>query len=143
MKYLGFAIALAGFILLAYLFLDLQKKLATTPVQLKGAAGSYLAALDEAKNGQKEVLLIFTAEWCCPCQQMKHEIYPSPQVSAVAPKYVWYFADIHQSSNRSLVEHFGIHAVPTLIIVDPMGREKTRLMGGRSAESLAGWLARN
>lgn len=141
MKFLIVLLILGTFGIFGWMAWDLQKQVATTPVELKGAPADYAAALQRARSENKPVLLIFTATWCGPCQMMKQQVYPSAPVKAVAGRYVWHYVDIDRPDNRVLSRHFGASAVPTLVIVDPMGRKKSRIVGGRSPEDFARWLA--
>jgi thiol:disulfide interchange protein len=143
MKHLITLIMLGGFVTFGWLVWDLQKKVATTPVEIKGAPAAYRMALGRARSENKPVLLIFTASWCGPCQMMKDQVYPSAPVRAEAGRYIWHFVDVDQPANEALIKHFGTSGIPALVIVDPMGRKKSRIVGGRSPQSLAKWLSDN
>ena len=42
-----------------------------------------------AKKENKPLIVIFSASWCPPCQQMKKEVYPSKTVTPYHDSFVW------------------------------------------------------
>jgi thiol:disulfide interchange protein len=143
MKYIGLVFMIAAFVILGILAWDLNEQVKTTPVVIANAPASYEEAIEQARAENKPVLLIFTASWCGPCQQMKKSVYPSAPVQAVANRLIWLTVDVDLPANQSLTQKHGISGIPALVIIDANGRSKSKISGGRSPADLARWLADN
>ena len=76
------------------------------------------------KTKEKHVL-IFSAQWCSPCRQMKSNVLSDSKVKQRLSEYdsVQYL-DIDESNGRQLSAAYRVSAVPTVIIVNEEGRPK-------------------
>ncbi len=81
------------------------------------------AAFNEAVRTQRPLLIHFYGEQCGPCIQMEREVFSVPQVTQfLTSKYVAVKVEAQTSGSvRSgqLVQRFGVHALPTDIVLDP------------------------
>jgi thiol:disulfide interchange protein len=99
---------------------------------------SYQAALAEARETGRPVLVSFGATWCPWCRFMKHDVWPKPAVQrAVSTAFVPLEIDIDQDPITA--SRYGIEAVPTLLVVDPSGTELRR-SGFLDADDLVDFL---
>jgi thioredoxin-related protein len=100
----------------------------------------YAAALVKAKAEKKLVLLDFTgSDWCGYCKLLDKEVFPTPTFNDFADKnYVLVTVDFPkqkqlpddlQKQNQALGDKFGVEGFPTLIVVDPTGKELGRQTG--------------
>ena len=108
----------------------------------------YKAALAQAKQQNKLVLLDFTgSDWCPTCQLLEKEVFSTPSfkdfvtknfipVTIDAPVPVIIDSPVHRKlppaliqQNDLLYDQFKIVAPPTLLVVDADGRELGRMEG--------------
>jgi thiol:disulfide interchange protein len=54
-----------------------------------GFVTNYNSALSRSRRDRKPMVLVFSASWCPPCKQMKREVYPSAEVTAIRDDFVW------------------------------------------------------
>jgi thiol-disulfide isomerase/thioredoxin len=97
---------------------------------------SLLLALVTATNPSstgalsQPVLLDFHAHWCAPCRQVR------PAVKELIHKG-FPVKSINIDEAPEVAERYGVHGVPTFIVVDGAGRELDRTSGAQPADSLA------
>ena len=99
----------------------------------------FQAALDEARKLNRPVLVDFSAEWCPPCQMMKHDVWPDAEVGKVATaSFVPVMMDV--DLNREVASRYGISSIPTVMILNPDGKVLQQESGMMSREELLTFL---
>jgi thiol:disulfide interchange protein DsbD len=86
--------------------------------------------LVEARSKNLPVVIDFSAEWCIPCEELDHETFNQPEVVQAAKQVLPLRADLTQSGSeevKALRQKYGIRGVPTIVFIDPDGRERTDL----------------
>tara|TARA_R110000822_G_scaffold4388_1_gene18834 strand:+ start:195 stop:458 length:264 start_codon:yes stop_codon:yes gene_type:complete len=71
--------------------------------------------------------LYFSASWCGPCKTL------GPIIERVK-NYKINVQKIDVDTNNSLVSQYGVRNIPTVVLVDDMEKEMTRIMGVQSVE---------
>jgi thioredoxin-like negative regulator of GroEL len=95
-------------------------------------------ARSTAQAERKMLLIDVMGDWCPPCRVMDETTWRAPDVEAWVAEHA---VAIQIDSADPSVKSFAIKAIPTLMLF----RDDTlldRVVGGRSAEDLLGWLAR-
>jgi len=103
-------------------------------------------AASAAGRGGKLTLMMFTADWCAPCQNFKAKVLHHSAVAARLDRSVRFEkVDLTQWSGdpAATASRYGVRAVPTLILTDEDGREIDRYEGPHDPEWFLRWLDRH
>ncbi|MEX2577627.1 MAG: thioredoxin family protein [Verrucomicrobiales bacterium] len=73
---------------------------------------NFETAREAAEEAGKPLIVIFSASWCAPCQQMKSSVYPSEEVQPYHESFVWAYLDADKEENRPLMAQFGVSGIP-------------------------------
>ncbi len=126
-------IALATVTLIGY---NAMQQAPSAPSATDGPA-AYRQALADAKENGKPIMVMFTAEWCGPCRQMKNNVFPSAPVQAERPKWNWVILDVDQSANQALARDYGVRGIPAFFFLDKNGKHLHSFSGGRPPDQFA------
>jgi thiol:disulfide interchange protein len=101
---------------------------------------------DEAAADGRPVLLMFTADWCGPCQTFKARVLADDRVSSRVKASVR-FQKVDLTSWKgdaaATASHYGVTGVPQLILVNTRGQEIDRYHGPANPDQFARWLERH
>lgn len=81
--------------------------------------------LAAARQGDKPVVLYFTADWCTLCKGLKKNIFSKPEAKAALQEVEAIMVDVDQS--KDLVKKYDVLGPPTIIFFDRKGNEKREL----------------
>jgi thiol:disulfide interchange protein len=103
---------------------------------------SAVAAADR-RLGVKPTLMMFTADWCEPCQQFKRTVWNDDRVLTAAAKSCRFqIVDLSkwEGEPAATATRYGVDAVPTLLMVNSRGQEFARYNGPYDPEQFAQWV---
>jgi thioredoxin-related protein len=106
----------------------------------EGWKTDYTAALAEAAKENKMVLLDFTgSDWCGWCIKLQKDTFSKSEFKKFAQESLVLVeldfprgktqSDELKKQNEELAEKFGVQGFPTLVLLDPQGKEATRNVG--------------
>lgn len=105
--------------------------------------GSLEEALARAKSEEKLVFVDVGAYWCPPCQQLDEEVFVLPEVGeALGDRYVAVHVDAEKGEGPEIVREYRVQAYPTLLVLEPGGVEKGRVVDFLPAPELLAALGR-
>ncbi len=114
-------------------------------LDLVGWRGSYDSAVVEAREADKPLLVVFGADWCGPCEQMKAHVFSDKQVAdTIEAGFVPLRVDLTENGgpNDSLARRYGVSGIPALYVLDAEGTPVSRSVGYLSKADLLAWLDR-
>jgi thiol:disulfide interchange protein DsbD len=82
-------------------------------------------ALALAKKEGRPVIIDFWADWCTACKELDRIAWADPRVRAEASRFVAVKLDGTDESEafQRMTEKYGIVGMPTVVFIDPRGRE--------------------
>lgn len=93
-------------------------------------AGTWLAlndaALAQAQQEAKPVIIDFTADWCLACKELERFTFPHAEVRARAEGFVFLRGDLTKYASpevQSIREQYAIKGLPTIVFLDAAGKE--------------------
>ena len=100
---------------------------AASPIEFQRVKGldGLQAALDEAGQQGKPVMLDFYADWCVECKRMERYTLNDKGVAAALEGVVLLQADVtdNDDADAALLRHFSLLGPPALLFFDPAGEE--------------------
>lgn len=89
------------------------------------------------KKYDKITLLKFSAPWCPACIRLKSETMNKPQVKALLKKVNLQEINIDLVENEKISDHYGVKAIPTVILVNENGEELKRWLDYQPVKTFA------
>jgi len=100
--------------------------------------GGFDDALQQARASSKLVFIDFFTTWCPPCKKLNRETFPDPAVKAELAKMVALKIDAESPVGQPLAQRYKVTGYPTLLVLDPQGREVGRIVGFKEPAVLVG-----
>ncbi|BCU76468.1 thioredoxin family protein [Luteolibacter sp. LG18] len=110
---------------------------------LEGWSTDLEKALATAKKEKKSVLVEFTgSDWCPPCIAMRKNVFSKKDfVDKASKKFVLVELDFPKAEkeiaekNKPLAEKYKIEGFPTVVLLDPQGKEFNRFFASQFPDS--------
>jgi thioredoxin:protein disulfide reductase len=96
-------------------------------------------AITLAKASGRPVIIDFWAEWCTACKELDKTAWADPRVREEASRFLAVKLDGTDGSEafQALAEKYGVVGMPTVVFIDPRGREvPDRVIGAIPAEEM-------
>lgn len=97
----------------------------------------YHSGVTSAKTSGKPLVIVFSAAWCGPCQQMKQSVYPSEPVAPFHDDFIWIYLDVDNPDNSPVVNQHRVTTIPHIALKDSNGKSLKTLRGQMSANEFA------
>jgi len=89
-------------------------------------------ALATAGQDRKPLVICFVADWCSACAEFKRDALASPEVNALAGRFVWVLLDVER--NVSIARASDIRAIPRTDLRDSEGNTWVSITGALPAK---------
>jgi len=88
-------------------------------------------AFEQARTGDRRVLIDWWAEWCTTCEEMEKEAFARPDIRKALGEYVLLRVDVTEldAKEEKLADKYKFFAPPTLIVADGDGKAVGKLEG--------------
>jgi len=88
------------------------------------------AALEQALAAHRPIVIDLYADWCLPCVEMDHVTFRHPDVVHALQSVTTLRLDATREisdEGEELIERYDVYGVPTVLLFDRAGRERTEL----------------
>lgn len=98
-----------------------------------------------AEDADKPMVVLFTAGWCPPCQQLKKNVLTKDEVNdALQAGFVPVQIDLTDQSssnpNLAVAQQYGVQGIPMVVAMTPDGEPIEVYSGRHDVAGFTGWL---
>lgn len=94
-----------------------------------------------AKKENKNILAVFSALWCGPCQATKHGTFETPEFKEVADKVILLYVEQTEKKGEELCKKYNIKSYPTFKILNYKGEVvDIANLPNRDVKSFSNWI---
>jgi len=130
-----------------FLTIILFTNLSLASVSAERAAFNNLSIAEaklSATESNKDIFVIYTADWCVPCQLLDETLLTDDRVTNILNNdFITVLADYDDDRNEEWFSGFGVKRLPTMTVVGDTGFELDRFEGNSNYEEFIKWLRKN
>lgn len=90
-------------------------------------AGSYDAAVKQARQTGRPVAIIFSTTWCGWCRRLEAETLSNSKVKDLQSKFI--FVEVDGDKEKGLVRKYGIEGYPSTVFIDKSEKQLGSIVG--------------
>lgn len=94
-----------------------------------------IAALKEARDSGKPIMVDFYTEWCGWCKKLDSDTYTNPNVQKLAEKFICVKVDADKPPN--IASRYGVSGYPTVIFLNSSGTAVEKIVGYKAPAPFA------
>ncbi len=115
---------------------------AVSEVHVPFRVNDHDAVLADAAETDMPVLIDFYADWCAVCVELDHNVWNQAEVIDAAQAYIPLKLDFTRSvpELEALRKQYGVGGLPTVLILGPDGKERSRFSSFKTPEETVAWL---
>lgn len=99
---------------------------------------SYAEAEKVVQETKKPRVVVFSASWCGPCQEMKKSVYPDSAIQVFHDRFEWVYVDVEE--NEELATKFRVNSIPRIDILSADGKLLGQQVGGGTVNEFSSFL---
>lgn len=112
--------------------------------QNKETQGQWSYSFSDHKNYTLS-LVDFWADWCVACKEMEKDYFSKNRFGELKEKFNFGLikidlSDFENETANEIADKYGVHGLPTLLLIDRSGEAKATILGYENAEKLDGEL---
>lgn len=97
-------------------------------------------AIEQAKKGNKPLLIVFSAQWCPACNMLDENVWQSKKFQDQSKNVVKLVLDVDSDISWDLKERFKVGGYPTTVLTTSTLNEIGRFVGYRNEAAVSNWL---
>lgn len=99
---------------------------------------TYEEGMVAAGINKKPAIIEFYADWCPPCVAMEQRTFPDPGVVLEMKDFIAIKVDTQERID--IERKYGVEYYPTVILLNPEGKEVSRYIGYLGPEEMVEWI---
>ncbi|MBS3809014.1 MAG: thioredoxin fold domain-containing protein [Desulfobacterales bacterium] len=91
-----------------------------------------VAAFERAVENNRKMVIVFYAEWCIPCRELKKHTLSDPRVIGKLREFKVFQVNLTRADDpetRRIQRRFEVRGVPTIILINSRGKNAERIVG--------------
>jgi len=98
---------------------------------------SFDKLIQQARKDDKLILMVFSATWCMPCQEVKSQVFAIDEFQSVSKRVLCVYIEQTEIRGQEYNKKFSVKSFPTFKMLD---RNGTELETGRPERTVKGFL---